>query len=126
MFDDYSGADHKNVLTSNESSKDYGDFFEDEPSVKRTDNKAEDTKKIEEKNDFDDNSFEDDDNEFGYADEEDNKENVKKKKNKFIIILCAVVIAAALGFIGFCVYNGLSNSSTDNKATTAETAHLPK
>lgn len=122
VFDDYSGADHKNVLTSNESSKDYGDFFEDEPSVKRTDNKADDTKKTEEKNDFDDNSFEDDDNEFGYADEEDNKENVKKKKNKFIIILCAVVIAAALGFIGFCVYNGLSNSSTGNKTTTAETA----
>lgn len=122
VFDDYSGADHKNVLTSNESSKDYGDFFEDEPSVKRTDNKADDTKKIEEKNDFDDNSFEDNHNEFGYTDEEDNKENVKKKKNKFIIILCAVVIAAALGFIGFCVYNGLSNSSTDNKATTAETA----
>lgn len=122
VFDDYSGADHKNVLTSNESSKDYGDFFEDEPSVKRTDNKADDTKKIEEKNNFDGNSFEDNDNEFGYADEEDNKENVKKKKNKFIIILCAVVIAAALGFIGFCVYNGLSNSSTDNKATTAETA----
>lgn len=122
VFDDYSGADHKNVLTSNESSKDYGDFFEDEPSVKRTDNKADDTKKIEEKNDFDDNSFKDNDNEFGYTDEEDNKENVKKKKNKFIIILCAVVIAAALGFIGFCVYNGLSNSSTDNKATTAETA----
>ena len=122
VFDDYSGADHKNVLTSNESSKDYGDFFEDEPSVKRTDNKADDTKKIEEKNDFDDNSFEDDDNEFGYKDEEDNKENVKKKKNKFIIILCAVVIAAALGFIGFCVYNGLSNSSADNKTTTAETA----
>lgn len=122
VFDDYSGADHKNVLTSNESSKDYGDFFEDEPSVKRTDNKADDTKKIEEKNDFDDNSFEDDDNEFGYTDEGDNKENVKKKKNKFIIILCAVVIAAALGFIGFCVYNGLSNSSTDNKTTTAETA----
>ena len=122
VFDDYSGAEHKNVLTSNESSKDYGDFFEDEPSVKRTDNKADDTKKIEEKNDFDDNSFEDNDNEFGYADEEDNKENVKKKKNKFIIILCAVVIAAALGFIGFCVYNGLSNSSTDNKTTTAETA----
>lgn len=122
VFDDYSGADHKNVLTSNESSKDYGDFFEDEPSVKRTDNKADDTKKIEEKNDFDDNSFEDDDNEFGYTDEENNKENVKKKKNKFIIILCAVVIAATLGFIGFCVYNGLSNSSTDNKTTTAETA----
>lgn len=122
VFDDYSGADHKNVLTSNESSKDYGDFFEDEPSVKRTGNKADDTKKIEEKNDFDDNSFEDNDNEFGYTDEEDNKENVKKKKNKFIIVLCAVVIAAALGFIGFCVYNGLSNSSTDNKATTAETA----
>lgn len=122
VFDDYSGADHKNVLTSNESSKDYGDFFEDEPSVKRTDNKADDTKKNEEKNDFDDNSFEDNHNEFGYTDEEDNKENVKKKKNKFIIILCAVVIAAALGFIGFCVYNGLSNSSTDNKAATAETA----
>ena len=122
VFDDYSGADHKNVLTSNESSKDYGDFFEDEPSVKRTDNKADDTKKIEEKNDFDDNSFEDNDDEFGYTDEEDNKENVKKKKNKFIIILCAVVIAAALGFIGFCVYNGLSNSSADNKTTTAEAA----
>lgn len=122
VFDDYSGADHKNVLTSNESSKDYGDFFEDEPSVKRTDNKADDTKKIEGKNNFDDNSFEDNDNEFGYTDEEGNKENVKKKKNKFIIILCAVVIAAAFGFIGFCVYNGLSNSSTDNKATTAETA----
>lgn len=122
VFDDYSGADHKNVLTSNESSKDYGDFFEDEPSVKRTDNKADDTKKIEEKNDFDDNSFEDNDDEFGYTDGEDNKENVKKKKNKFIIILCAVVIAAALGFIGFCVYNGLSNSSADNKTTTAETA----
>lgn len=119
VFDDYSGADHKNVLTSNESSKDYGDFFEDEPSVKPADNKADDTKKVGEKTSFDDNSFEDDDNEFGYTDKE---ENVKKKKNKFIIILCAVVIAAALGFIGFCVYNGLSNSSTDNKTTTAETA----
>lgn len=119
VFDDYSGADHKNVLTSNESSKDYGDFFEDEPSVKPTDNKADGTKKVGEKSSFDDNSFEDDDNEFGYTDKE---ENVKKKKNKFIIVLCAVVIAAALGFIGFCVYNGLSNSSTDNKTTTAETA----
>lgn len=119
VFDDYSGADHKNVLTSNESSKDYGDFFEDEPSVKPTDNKADGTKKVGEKTSFDDNSFEDDDNEFGYTDKE---ENVKKKKNKFIIVLCAVVIAAALGFIGFCVYNGLSNSSTDNKTTTAETA----
>lgn len=119
VFDDYSGADHKNVLTSNESSKDYGDFFEDEPSVKPADNKADGTKKVGEKTSFDDNSFEDDDNEFGYTDKE---ENVKKKKNKFIIILCAVVIAAALGFIGFCVYNGLSNSSTDNKTTTAETA----
>ena len=119
VFDDYSGADHKNVLTSNESSKDYGDFFEDEPSVKPADNKADSTKKVEEKTSFDDNSFEDDDNEFGYTDKE---ENVKKKKNKFIIVLCAVVVAAALGFIGFCVYNGLSNSSTDNKATTAETA----
>lgn len=118
VFDDYSGADHKNVLTSNESSKDYGDFFEDEPSVKPADNKADGTKKVGEKTSFDDNSFEDDDNEFGYTDKE---ENVKKKKNKFIIILCAVVIAAALGFIGFCVYNGLSNSSTDNKTTTAET-----
>lgn len=122
VFDDYSGADHKNVLTSNESSKDYGDFFEDEPSVKRTDNKADDTKKIEEKNDFDDNRFEDNDNEFGYENEDDNKENVKKKKNKFIIVLCAVVIAAALGFIGFCIYNGLSNPTSDNKTTTAETA----
>lgn len=119
VFDDYSGADHKNVLTSNESSKDYGDFFEDEPSVKPADNKADGTKKVGEKTNFDDNSFEDDDNEFGYTDKE---ENVKKKKNKFIIVLCAVVIAAALGFIGFCVYNGLSNSSTDNKTTTAETA----
>lgn len=119
VFDDYSGADHKNVLTSNESSKDYGDFFEDEPSVKPADNKADGTKKIGEKTSFDDNSFEDDDNEFGYTDKE---ENVKKKKNKFIIVLCAVVVAAALGFIGFCVYNGLSNSSTDNKTTTAETA----
>lgn len=119
VFDDYSGADHKNVLTSNESSKDYGDFFEDEPAVKPADNKADGTKKVGEKTSFDDNSFEDDDNEFGYTDKE---ENVKKKKNKFIIILCAVVIAAALGFIGFCVYNGLSNSSTDNKTTTAETA----
>ena len=36
--------------------------------------------------------------------------------------ICAVVIAAALGFIGFCVYNGFSNSSTGNKTTTAETA----
>ena len=122
VFENYSAADHKNDLTSGDSVKDYGDFFDDEPSVKRTDNKADDTKKIEEKNDFDDNSFEDNDNEFGYTDEEDNKENVKKKKNKFVIILCAVVIAAALGFIGFCVYNGLSNSSTDNKTTTAETA----
>lgn len=119
VFDDYSGADHKNVLTSNESSKDYGDFFEDEPSVKPADNKADGTKKVGEKTSFDDNSFEDDDNGFGYTDKE---ENVKKKKNKFIIVLCAVVIAAALGFIGFCVYNGLSNSSTDNKTTTAETA----
>ena len=119
VFDDYSGADHKNVLTSNESSKDYGDFFEDYPSLKPADNKADGTKKVGEKTSFDDNSFEDDDNEFGYTDKE---ENVKKKKNKFIIVLCAVVIAAALGFIGFCVYNGLSNSSTDNKTTTAETA----
>lgn len=119
VFDDYSGADHKNVLTSNESSKDYGDFFEDEPSVKPADNKADGTKKVGEKTSFDDNSFEDDDNEFGYTDKE---KNVKKKKNKFIIVLCAVVIAAALGFIGFCVYNGLSNSTSDNKTTTAETA----
>lgn len=119
VFENYSAADHKNNLTSSDSVKDYGDFFEDEPSVKPADNKADGTKKVGEKTSFDDNSFEDDDNEFGYTDKE---ENVKKKKNKFIIVLCAVVIAAALGFIGFCVYNGLSNSSTDNKTTTAETA----
>lgn len=122
VFENYSAADHKNNLTSSDS-KDYGDFFDDEPSAVPGENKVEDTKTVDDKTSFDDNSFENDSkDEFGYADEEDNKENVKKKKNKFIIILCAVVIAAALGFIGFCVYNGLSNSSTDNKTTTAETA----
>lgn len=123
VFENYSVADHKNNLTSSDSVKDYGDFFDDEPSAVPAENKVEDTKTVDDKTSFDDNSFENDSkDEFGYADEEDNKENVKKKKNKFIIILCAVVIAAALGFIGFCVYNGLSNSSTDNKTTTAETA----
>lgn len=123
VFENYSAADHKNNLTSSDSVKDYGDFFDDEPSAVPGENKVEDTKTVDDKTSFDDNSFENDSkDEFRYADEEDNKENVKKKKNKFIIILCAVVIAAALGFIGFCVYNGLSNSSTDNKTTTAETA----
>lgn len=120
VFENYSAADHKNNLTSSDSVKDYGDFFDDEPSAVPGENKVEDTKTVDDKTSFDDNSFENDSkDEFGYTDKE---ENVKKKKNKFIIILCAVVIAAALGFIGFCVYNGLSNSSTDNKTTTAETA----
>jgi len=123
VFENYSAADHKNNLTSSDSVKDYGDFLDDEPSAVPAENKVEDTKTVDDKTSFDDNSFENDSkDEFGYTDEEDNKENVKKKKNKFIIVLCAVVIAAALGFIGFCVYNGLSNSSTDNKTTTAETA----
>lgn len=123
VFENYSAADHKNNLTSSDSVKDYGDFFDDEPSAVPGENKVEDTKTVDDKTSFDDNSFENDSkDEFGYTDEEDNKENVKKKKNKFIIVLCAVVVAAALGFIGFCVYNGLSNSSTDNKTTTAETA----
>ena len=123
VFENYSAADHKNNLTSSDSVKDYGDFFDDEPSAVPAENKVEDTKTVDDKTSFDDNSFENDSkDEFGYENEDDNKENVKKKKNKFIIVLCAVVIAAALGFIGFCVYNGLSNSSTDNKTTTAETA----
>lgn len=123
VFENYSAADHKNDLTSSDSVKDYGDFFDDEPSAVPAENKVEDTKTVDDKTSFDDNSFENDSkDEFGYENEDDNKENVKKKKNKFIIVLCAVVIAAALGFIGFCVYNGLSNSSTDNKTTTAETA----
>lgn len=123
VFENYSAADHKNNLTSSDSVKDYGDFFDDEPSAVPGENKVEDTKTVDDKTSFDDNSFENDSkDEFGYENEDDNKENVKKKKNKFIIVLCAVVIAAALGFIGFCVYNGLSNSSTDNKTTTAETA----
>lgn len=122
VFENYSAADHKNNLTSSDSVKDYGDFFDDEPSAVPAENKVEDTKTVDDKTSFDDNSFENDSkDEFGYENEDDNKENVKKKKNKFIIVLCAVVIAAALGFIGFCVYNGLSNSSTDNKTTTAET-----
>lgn len=120
VFENYSAADHKNALTSSDSVKDYGDFFDDEPSAVPAENKGEDTKTVDDKTSFDDNSFENDSkDEFGYENEDDNKENVKKKNNKFIIILCAVVIAAALGFIGFCVYNGLSKSS-DNKATTAE------
>lgn len=123
VFENYSAADHKNNLTSSDSVKDYGDFFDDEPSAVPGENKVEDTKTVDDKTSFDDNSFENDSkDEFGYENEDDNKENVKKKKNKFIIVLCAVVIAAALGFIGFCIYNGLSNSSTDNKTTTAETA----
>ena len=123
VFENYSAADHKNNLTSSDSVKDYGDFFDVEPSAVPAENKVEDTKTVDDKTSFDDNSFENDNkDEFGYENEDDNKENVKKKKNKFIIVLCAVVIAAALGFIGFCVYNGLSNSSTDNKTTTAETA----
>lgn len=123
VFENYSAADHKNNLTSSDSVKDYGDFFDDEPSAVPGENKVEDTKTVDDKTSFEDNSFENDSkDEFGYENEDDNKENVKKKKNKFIIVLCAVVIAAALGFIGFCVYNGLSNSSTDNKTTTAETA----
>lgn len=123
VFENYSAADHKNNLTSSDSVKDYGDFFDDEPSAVPAENKVEDTKTVDDKTSFDDNSFENDSkDEFGYENEDDNKENVKKKKNKFIIVLCAVVIAAALGFIGFCVYNGLSNPTSDNKTTTAETA----
>ena len=120
VFENYSAADHKNNLTSSDSVKDYGDFFDDEPSAVPGENKVEDTKTVDDKTSFDDNSFENDSkDEFGYTDKE---ENVKKKKNKFIIVLCAVVIVAALGFIGFCVYNGLSNPTSDNKTTTAETA----
>lgn len=123
VFENYSAADHKNNLTSSDSVKDYGDFFDDEPSAVPAENKVEDTKTVDDKTSFDDNSFENDSkDEFGYENEDDNKENVKKKKNKFIIVLCAVVIAAALGFIGFCIYNGLSNPTSDNKTTTAETA----
>ena len=123
VFENYSAADHKNNLTSSDSVKDYGDFFDDEPSAVPGENKVEDTKTVDDKTSFDDNSFENDSkDEFGYENEDDNKENVKKKKNKFIIVLCAVVIAAALGFIGFCIYNGLSNPTSDNKTTTAETA----
>lgn len=123
VFENYSAADHKNNLTSSDSVKDYGDFFDDEPSAVPAENKVEDTKTVDGKTSFDDNSFENDSkDEFGYENEDDNKENVKKKKNKFIIVLCAVVIAAALGFIGFCIYNGLSNPTSDNKTTTAETA----
>lgn len=123
VFENYSGADHKNNLTANDSTKDYGDFFEDEPSVATSQEKTEEPNIIDDKTNFDDNSFENEENsEFGYKDEENDNENVKKKKNKFVIILCAVVIAAALGFIGFCVYNGLSNSSSNNnKTTTTET-----
>ena len=123
VFENYSGADHKNNLTANDSTKDYGDFFEDEPSVAPSQEKTEESNKVDDKTNFDDNSFENEENsEFGYKDEENDNENVKKKKNKFVIILCAVVIAAALGFIGFCVYNGLSNSfSNNNKTTTTET-----
>lgn len=120
VFENYSATDHKNNLTSSDSVKDYGDFFDDEPSAVPGENKVEDTKTVDDKTSFDDNSFENDSkDEFGYTDKE---ENVKKKKNKFIIVLCAVVIVAALGFIGFCVYNGLSNPTSDNKTTTAETA----
>lgn len=123
VFENYSAADHKNNLTSSDSVKDYGDFFDDEPSAVPGENKVEDTKTVDDKTSFDDNSFENDSkDEFGYENEDDNKENVKKKKNKFIIVLCAVVITAALGFIGFCIYNGLSNPTSDNKTTTAETA----
>lgn len=123
VFDDYS-VDHKNNLTS--STKDYGDYFEDEPSssesVKPSTDKnissAESNEIDYSKTDFDDNKFEDDDNQFGYDDENEEPTD-KKKKNKFVIVLCAVVIAAALGFIGYCVYNGLSSNANNNKSTTA-------
>ena len=80
MFDDYSGADHKMFLQVMNQARTTVISLRTSRLLSVLTIKLTILKKLKKKNDFDDNSFEDNDNEFGYTDEEDNKENVKKKE----------------------------------------------
>ncbi len=92
--------------------KDYGDYFEETVPAK-TESKTPDATEYDVDNDKDYNVFEEN------MTENDSEHTGKSNKNSVIIAVCVVVILAALGFVAYCIINGISNQPSSNHQTTS-------
>lgn len=114
VFDNFevSRPDVKSDKNTENTNKDYGDFFED-----GSDNSSlkQDDKELKKTDDFDnDETAEEESNA-----EEENLPN-KKKKNAAVIAVNIIVMVAALGFIAFCIISGISKNNEKSKQSAAQ------
>jgi serine/threonine-protein kinase len=134
VFDEYE-VNGKASLDRNAETKDYGAFFDDDPlpsvnKAKAVKKEVADEKKDKNENlsyfdDFDENALSDNDtNDIEKSVEQKPEKTKKSKKNALIIVLCVLVILAALGFIAYCVINGVGQSKSNQNQTTESTTEI--
>ncbi len=132
VFDDFAVSSKNTSFKKISETKDYGDFFDDEPTQKSEESKNTVQESEPEVTEFDDNKFQNinADTDFIKYDNEEEKGG-KGKRNVAIIIVCVVVILAALGFIAYCILNGFNTKPSNNDTTSpssttaAETTKQP-
>lgn len=104
--------------------KDYGDYFDDEDDtnniIEESEHQATKTKSSDNKLDVDEGHYTDFENDD--FDDEITDEHKSSKNSKIFIVISAIVMIAALGFIAFCIINGLSGSSNNNNEETTSPA----
>lgn len=115
VFETYEVQKKAKSFQEQAKEKDYGDFFEDSEPVEKKNPEKDTSSEYDVENDKELNIFETDD----FTDD-DKPDSPKGKKNAVIITICVIVTLAALGFIAYCIFGGLSKSN-DNNATTAPT-----
>ncbi len=113
IFDTFEVQKKAKSFQQQAKEKDYGDYFEETVPAK-TKIKEPEATEFDVDNDKEYNVFEEN------ISETDNslEDTSKSKKNGVIIAVCILVILAALGFVAFCIINGISNNKPNTNTTT--------
>lgn len=115
VFDDYETKGKVINFRQNVSDKDYGDYFDDETVEEFTEvANAVSSNNNDDVINYDVDSFEDN------FDEDNTEETENNKNNKLIIVICILIMLAALGTVGFFIFNSVfaNNNSKSNTETT--------
>lgn len=133
VFEDLESTKTNNDFDRTSSSTDYGDFFDEDKKDENdsdktqvfsvsTDEKDADTNVEEINEDKSENDTFDDD--VFNEDENTEEKHSNKKRNNIIIGVSIAIIVLALGFVTFCIVNGIIKNNNKKVATTSATTQV--
>lgn len=112
VFETYEAKKTDKTFRQHAMEKDYGDYFEDDETVKEKANES-NILNFDKEDEEEVNIFEDDETENTPS-----ENSAKNKKNGVIIAVSVIIMLAALGFVAYCILGGLDKKPANNDNTT--------